>query len=78
MQYLLDNVINHYKFIIMNTLKNVNFKLGDKARIMACLNGHKFKIGTIVTISHIYDNDYGAKLKNNHYWYVNDDELEPL
>lgn len=57
------------------------FKVGDRARVIANNSCHGFQIGEEVTISSDTDIDYDCvadKIDNSDYWYLNDDELEPI
>ena len=62
--------------IIIGNKKNIKFKTGDLAKIVANVSGHFFDIGTIVALEK-HDRDYKA-IKNGDYWWVIDDDLEPL
>jgi hypothetical protein len=54
--------------------KNVKFKTGDYAKIVACTCGHQFEIGTIVKLER-REYNYCA-YANGKYWFVLDEELE--
>jgi hypothetical protein len=56
---------------------NKKFKSGDRAKIVNNIVGHKFKIGTVVTLQKS-ENDYVAKSDEGEFWWVVDGELEPI
>ena len=56
--------------------KNIKFETGDYAKIVKKINGHGFKIGTIVRLEK-YTDDYLAFVDNVSWW-VTDDELSEM
>ncbi len=54
----------------------MKFKKGDKVKVVANKHGHKFKIGEIITIGHVSNdnNNYMASSKTQD-WCVEDNEL---
>lgn len=63
--------------VVSNERSNVKFNTGDRARIVRNLHGHFFKLGTIVKLKK-YKYDYCATNNRGEYWWVTDDELEPV
>lgn len=60
-------------------MKRCKFKVGDKVTVVKCIYGHRFKLGSVLTINRIDDNIqpvYFATLGNTGYW-VDDNELSP-
>ena len=62
----------------------MKYKVGDKVRVINNSNDNQFKIGEIVTITHLYENTdnptashYKAN-SNNDSWWVNDNNIEPF
>lgn len=61
---------------MVESRKNIKFETGDHAKIARNINGHAFEIGTIVRLEK-YDTDYKAFVSDE-FWWVIDDELEPI
>lgn len=59
----------------------MRFNTGDYAKVVKCLNGHEFEIGTVVRLEK-HDGDYLAYLaiddENCISWWVTDEELKPV
>lgn len=54
----------------------MEFKVGDKVRVVAKKHGHRFDIGEIVKIEEISDRDYKcSSLKKNELWWMGEDEF---
>lgn len=52
------------------------FKVGDKVRVVDCINGHGFKLGTVgIVVTLAWDSDYIVEA-NGTTWYLTDKELE--
>jgi len=49
------------------------FKPGDRVKVIANTSGHRFKIGSIITVRELSENDYSFK---EGVWYLTDKELE--
>lgn len=57
---------------------DMRFKTGDYAKIIKCLNGHEFEIGTVVRLEKS-DIDYLATDEETCVsWWVTDEELKPV
>lgn len=57
---------------------DMRFNTGDYAKIIKCLNGHEFEIGTVVRLEKS-DIDYLATDEETCVsWWVTDEELEPV
>ena len=58
---------------------NTNFKVGEFAVVVENTSGHEFPDQTVVKIVEIDSTGYMAEYKDGHdYWFVSDDDLEPL
>ena len=55
--------------------EGTKFKDGEKAVVVKRLYGHKFEIGTVVTLTRDVSQDYLAECSNGQRWFVRDDEL---
>ena len=54
----------------------MEFKVGDKVRVVAKKHGHRFDIGEIVKIEEISDRDYQcSSLEKNELWWMGEDEF---
>lgn len=54
----------------------MEFKVGDKVRVVAKKHGHRFDIGEIVKIEEISDRDYKcSSLEKNELWWMGEDEF---
>ena len=54
----------------------MEFKVGDKVRVVAKKHGHRFDIGEIVKIEEISDRDYKcSSLEKNELWGMGEDEF---
>lgn len=60
----------------------MKYKKGDKVKIAACVFGHGFKIGEVVTIKNIFDTPidrhYDAISESGKVWSINDSEIEAI
>lgn len=55
----------------------MEYKVGDKVRIIDKQHGHEYKIGQIVTIDEVDERSYfGKERTNGRPWYFTDDECE--
>jgi len=54
------------------------YKPGEKAKIIACTSGHKFRIGEIVTIVEFEDDAWRCVNDKDKYWWVQEDEMEVI
>lgn len=57
----------------------MRFENGDRVRITGNTNDHEFRIGEIVTITHIdrSDNVHECKCERGQKWWVKQEEMEP-
>ena len=54
----------------------MEFKVGDKVRVVAKKHGHRFDIGEIVKIEEISDRNYKcSSLEKNELWWMGEDEF---
>ena len=59
----------------------MKFKEGDKVRIVANINEHKFELGAVVTLKTASedsdgDDSYRAEDDKGEYWWVGNSEIE--
>ena len=55
----------------------MRYRVGDRVKIVDNLHEHEFRIGEVVTIQTIEDEDYKAS-NGEDYWWVQDEELEAV
>lgn len=54
----------------------MEFKVGDKVKVIAKKHGHRFDIGEIIKIEEISDRDYTcSSLEKNELWWMGEDEF---
>lgn len=78
--YATHGAVDNHGDIIAEWQEPMKYKVGDKVRIVAQTHGHRFEIGSSVTICEVLNSAgveyYDAKNDNEH-WYLTDNEIEP-
>tara|TARA_R110000803_G_scaffold85381_1_gene151738 strand:+ start:90 stop:344 length:255 start_codon:yes stop_codon:yes gene_type:complete len=54
----------------------MNFKEGDKVRVIKNIHGHEFELGQVITIAEVYEKDYASFDENGIHWFISDKEIE--